>query len=336
MAVAKPVLVSAVKTAFSGDSGAPGEEPYQLSLFQGHGGDDVAALRKHAMEVHTAARPKNTAAAWESDWKSFRQFCLSIGRTALPASVDTVSLYCAAELKADRKVSTIRRRLWSIRGRHEAGKHANPVTSEVTKLLTAASRVRKEKPDQAEALTAEHLRAMCGELRRRDDAQAARDRLLLIIGFGAALRASEAVALQLSDLLIAAKGITVKIRHSKADQEGKGASVYVFRGRHEATDVLDAYKRWLKHRGKDDGPLFGIGDDAYRSAVKRCVQLIGLDPENYAGHSLRSGAITAALQGGTDPFVVMRELSRHSDMKSFERYVRKGRAWKINPLAGAL
>lgn len=101
---------------------------------------------------------------------------------------------------------------------------------------------------------------MCAELKRLATTQSVRDRALLVIGFGAALRASEAAELQLDDLIVTKKGAAVKIRASKGDQEGKGATVHIFQGKHGATDVLDTLRCWLQVRGKPDGPLFGIGD----------------------------------------------------------------------------
>jgi integrase len=337
MGTAKPFLVSTTGV----DHVAPSDDSFQdgaaqqLALWP-EMEDELMALRKHVMVVKHAAKPVNTSRAWERDWQSFEEFCRRTRLPYLPSTTETVSLYCASELKAGRKVSTIRRRLWSIRGHHSDKGLPDPVTSEVSKLLTSRVRQTKEQPRQAEAITAEQFRAICSQLKKAGTQQCSRDRAALVIGFGAALRSAELCGLQLADVTTTAKGVAVKIRSSKADQEGKGATVHVFVGKHGATDVLDALKCWLAHRGKEPGPLFGFEPDTYRMLIKRSVALIGLDAALYSGHSLRSGAITAAMQSGADPFVVMRELSRHSDMKSFQRYVRKGQAWKINALAGVL
>jgi len=332
--MAKPFLVRGASSSGSVD------QAHQLSFFPELEGE-VMLLRKHLVDVRTSAKPVNTCLAWRSDWLSFEVFCLCFGMPSLPASTDTVLLYCAAELKAGHRVSTIRRRLWSIRGHHVDAGMVDPVTLDVSILLSSASRSFKERPPrQAEALTVENLRKMCVFLRKQDDdhptGQSGRDRVLLLIGFGAALRASEAVGLQFGDVTLSKEGLAVRIRQSKADQEGKGATVRIFAGKYWATNVVEAWKRWITQRGKAEGSLFGISDDCYRDVIKRSAVAIGLDGSLYSGHSLRSGAITAAIQGGADAFVVMRELSRHRDMKSFQGYVRTGGAWKINTLAGLL
>jgi integrase len=56
-----------------------------------------------------------------------------------------------------------------------------------------------------------------------------RDRAILLIGFASAMRRSELVALDLSDLKWTAEGVLIHIRR-KTDQEGAGQSVAVPRG----------------------------------------------------------------------------------------------------------
>jgi site-specific recombinase XerC len=49
-----------------------------------------------------------------------------------------------------------------------------------------------------------------------------RDRAALLVGFGAALRRSELIALDLDDITITQAGLTILVRRSKTDQEGQG------------------------------------------------------------------------------------------------------------------
>jgi integrase len=55
-----------------------------------------------------------------------------------------------------------------------------------------------------------------------DDLSGKRDRVLILIGFAAALRRSELVALTLADVERAPDGIVLHIRQSKTDQDGQG------------------------------------------------------------------------------------------------------------------
>jgi site-specific recombinase XerD len=54
-----------------------------------------------------------------------------------------------------------------------------------------------------------------------------RDRALLLIGFGGALRRSELVALDVADIEETETGLLVRIRGSKTDQERAGATIAI-------------------------------------------------------------------------------------------------------------
>jgi integrase len=70
------------------------------------------------------------------------------------------------------------------------------------------------------ALTIDGLRPLVASFgARRIDV---RDRALLLLGFGAALRRSEIVALDVGDLAFVPEGASVLIRRSETDQEGAG------------------------------------------------------------------------------------------------------------------
>jgi integrase len=59
------------------------------------------------------------------------------------------------------------------------------------------------------------------------DLRGLRDRALLLIGWTAALRRGELVALEVADLSFEPEGVVLTIRRSKTDREGSGASVAV-------------------------------------------------------------------------------------------------------------
>ena len=53
-----------------------------------------------------------------------------------------------------------------------------------------------------------------------------RNRAMLLLGFGAALRRSELVGLRIGDVqLVPGRGLTVLVRRSKTDQYGRGQQV---------------------------------------------------------------------------------------------------------------
>ena len=84
-------------------------------------------------------------------------------------------------------------------------KVAPALTADVVAMVEALPAV--ERPDGTRELTT----------------AAKRDRALLLLGFAGALRRSELAALTVGDLAFGADGMRVRLRRSKADQEGAGA-----------------------------------------------------------------------------------------------------------------
>jgi integrase len=67
------------------------------------------------------------------------------------------------------------------------------------------------------------------------DPAGCRDRALLLLGFAGALRRSELVGLDVTDISGGTDGLTVRLRHSKSDQEGAGRTVGIPFGLNPAT-----------------------------------------------------------------------------------------------------
>ena len=66
--------------------------------------------------------------------------------------------------------------------------------------------------------------------------------------------------------------------------------------------------------------------------VKKYAALAGLDPKDFAGHSLRRGFATSAAQHDVDALTIMRQ-TRHKSEKMVHRYIEQGNIFKDNPLA---
>jgi hypothetical protein len=70
-----------------------------------------------------------------------------------------------------------------------------------------------------------------------------------------------------------------------------------------------------------------LTDRSVALIVKRHAEPLGLDPELFAGHSLRSGGITAAVREGHDERELAR-LSRHKNMDVLRGYIRRESAFE--------
>jgi len=168
-----------------------------------------------------------------------------------------------------------------------------------------------------------------------------RDRALLLVGFAAALRRSKLVGLDVEDLGFEQAGMVLTLRRSKTDQEGQGQTVAIPYGRHDSTCPVLAVKVWLDASGITAGPVFRavdrhgniaaarLSDRAVANIVKRAAAAAGLDPADYAGHSLRSGMATAAARAGASERAIM-DQTRHRSVAMVRRYIRRGQLFADN------
>jgi integrase len=81
--------------------------------------------------------------------------------------------------------------------------------------------------------------------------------------------------------------------------------------------------------GHADQPLSGA---TVGRAVKLAVQRIGLDPKHYAGHSLRSGLITAAAEAGASELLIAAHTG-HRSLQTLQRYFRRTDLFRSNVCA---
>lgn len=159
-----------------------------------------------------------------------------------------------------------------------------------------------------------------------------------------AARRSELVGLCVEDLTFTDEGLKVLVRRSKTDQEGQGAVLGVPHGRNRTTCPVRAVETWLVSSGITRGPLFrrlsrhghvGIrtmSADAVATIVKSAVEEAGLDPDRYAGHSLRAGLVSEAARAGVEERVIAKQ-SRHRSMTILRGYIREQSVFLENAAA---
>ncbi len=151
----------------------------------------------------------------------------------MPATAETVADYLAHLADQGRKVSTIERRLVTLDQRHRAHNLASPSEAPLVRMVCKGlRRVLGVRPERKAPILVEDLDAMLAATLREGNSGLAglRDRALVLIGFGGALRRSELVALDVSDVDFSGDGLVVCVRHSKVDPEGQGRSIGIPRG----------------------------------------------------------------------------------------------------------
>lgn len=302
--------------------------------------DGLAALAERAKSYAESARASATRTAYRSDWCRYEAWCAERDLVALPADPATVGLYLAdaAETHAP---ATLTRWLSAISVAHDlAGHHLSTRHPAIRDVLRGVRRTQGVAPRrQAAPITApvlRHLLDTCAAGRPID----LRDRALLLVGFAAALRQSELVALDVADIAVSEVGLRVMIRRSKADQEGEGQVVGIGRTG-TPTCPAAAYEAWLAAAQISDGAVFckidrhgNIGGrlvpEGVAHVVRTRAERAGLDTPNlYSGHSLRAGFATAAAAQDIEERTIMAQ-TRHRSPMMVRRYIREGQLFRRN------
>src|SRR5690606_20779575 len=228
------------------------------------------------------------------------------------------ALYLTARAQAGRKVATLSRELAAISQAHILAGHQSPRgAGPVQEVLKGIRRSVGTAQAQVAPLMGPELRQVLSEI--PEGLVGLRDRALLLVGFAGAFRRSELVALTVADVAHSEEGLTVTLRRSKTDQEGKGRKVAIpYSGTPDACPVR-ALRSWLTAAAISEGPLFrsvsrhGQVSEAALSGrsvaliIKRATAAAGLEASRYSGHSLRAGLATTAARRGKSEAAIMRQ-----------------------------
>jgi site-specific recombinase XerD len=358
---------------------------FPASNEDGKSGVATTDVLARAADYAKAEKADATRLAYGSDFRHFEAWCGGVNRQALPGSPETCAAYFATLADSGLKASTIARRAAAICYAHRLAGHASPTAAEPVKaVLRGIRRNTGVAPVQKAPATVRTIRAMLAHMdksfRGRPSAEPGiqapqvgpwipgsrkgaprndhlplavlRDRALLLIGFAAALRRSELVALDVGDIEMVPEGAIVHVRRSKTDQEGSGHAIPVPRG--SKLRPIEALEEWLaalsgfifrsqslgaESEAAVSGPLFvaigkgdrptsrRLSDRAVADIVKRWAQAARLDPAAFSGHSLRAGFVTSALEAGADPFKVM-DVTRHRRVETLKVYDRRAKAFR--------
>jgi integrase len=264
-----------------------------------------------------AAHTNNTRRAYASDIAHFRGWGGSI-----PSSPDEVARYLAAHA-GTLNTRTLRRRVAALAQAH-AGQADPTKTVLVTRLLRGIARRHERPPRQATPLLLDDLRRIVATLGQ--DSADLRDQALLLIGFFAALRRSELVALDVGDVAKGDRRLFLTVRHSKTDQTGRGRCIAV-RYRDDELCPARALQRWCEYSRICEGALFRritteqrLCDRTVARVIQRRASDAGLNAR-FSGHSLRAGFVTTAVIAGLDLPSIAHQTG-HRSLPALATYVR--------------
>ncbi|MDA8093082.1 MAG: site-specific integrase [Betaproteobacteria bacterium] len=280
----------------------------------------------------TAAIADNTRRAYRQDLEDFQRW-----GGAVPCSPEVLVAYIADRAEA-LSPHTITRRVVGISRAHVSQGLTDPSKNDLVRTVLRGVRRKHGKPQrQVAPFLKQDLLAI---LPRMTGTKGLRDRALILLGFAAALRRSELVALDVQDMALVREGLVVHLRRSKTDQRNEGRKIAVPYGRTSACPVK-AVAQWLEHAQILEGALFrAVGKGGRVSANRLTAQSValilkgharaaGLRAEAVSGHSLRSGLVTSAAQAGVAIHRIMAQTG-HRSVDMVNRYIRDANLFEDN------
>jgi len=277
-----------------------------------------------------------------ADWKSWAE---AHSAPVLPAHPEWICLYLADRSSA-LKAATLARRLNAISYFHRKSNCLLSPTHHplVRDIFKAIRREIGTNQKVKQALLSPEIRRIveCCP----DNLAGRRDKALYLISFAGMLRREDSAALQVEGLVFTPEGLVMTLYHGKTDQESRGREIAILFGASPATCPVHALREWLLAAKITSGAVFrgvdqkdrvsgsGLHRDSVGYIIKRAAERAGMNAENLAGHSLRSGGITTAVLNGVPESIVRLQSQHKPESKSFHRYVRLGERFLKNASSG--
>ena len=307
---------------------------------------DIKALQEETLLNLKNSKANNTVRAYKSDFNDFGLFCAQNGFKSLPTTPDTISLYLSYLSSKDIKVSTLKRRLVSIKVLHKLKGHyldsKNPI---IIETLMGIKRRKGSIQKGKKPILINNLKEIINAIdkQNKEEIKKFRDRSIILIGFAGGFRRNEIVSLDCEDLDFVQEGLKIEIRRSKTDQFGEGfTKALPYFDSSQYCPVL-SLKKWIEVSKITSGPVFRrfskgsklsknrLTDQTVALLIKEYLKLAGIDNKNYSGHSLRSGFATSAAESGVEERSIM-AMTGHKSTEMVRRYIKEANLFKNNAL----
>ncbi|MDE0556244.1 MAG: site-specific integrase [Candidatus Poribacteria bacterium] len=303
-------------------------------------------LQQEAMSSELSS---NTRIAYEKGWNKFLDYCareeiidpFSVPEDEIARFLVHLATHPGPQSGVTPSMGTVTLYKSAVNKKYiEAGKPSPTNHPIVRSTLKGLARLKGSPVRRVEALREYHVAAMLQSC--PDTLIGKRDAAVIAVGFAGALRRSEICGLAVDDVEFIDSGesteerMWITIRQSKTDQHGKGQRVAIVDG--SVIRPITRLRLWLEDAGIAEGPLFQTmkrggylrGKPMHHSDIPRIVKhyaaLIGLDPKDIAGHSLRAGFVTSAAVHHARLDKIM-AVTRHTNPATVMRYIRDADAF---------
>ena len=307
---------------------------------------DIKTIQEETILNLKASKANNTIRAYKSDFHDFGLFCVKNGFKSLPTEPKTVSLYLTYLATKDNKISTIKRRIVSIGVIHKIkGHYLDTKHPAIIENLLGIKRRKGIKQRGKKPLLINDLKKIINVIDKdkSSEIKIARDRSIILLGFGGGFRRNELVSLDIEDLDFVNEGLKVNIKKSKTDQFGEGSIKALPYFENSLYCPVRSIQKLLNISKITNGALFrkfhkGLKLSNYRLSDQSVALLIkyylgkaGIENSNYSGHSLRSGFATSAAEAGAEERSIM-AMTGHKSTEMVRRYIKEANLFKNNAL----
>lgn len=315
------------------------------------------ATRQRLGRLVDDGTPPNTKRAYSGDLRYFWAWCSAIGWTdapTYPVPTEVIARFVVDHLEGlasdvdhdliergvkarlgTHSISTIDRRIAALSSAHKTKGFNSPCTDpSISQLLSKARKAaarRGHRAKKKKAIIKSMLDAML-ETCEGKSKQDIRDASIILFGWASGgRRRSEIVNAVMEDLEPVGDDYLYHLDVTKTSQEGDGGTVPIS-GR-----AARALQEWIDISGIHGGPIFRsidrhgnisdkpLSDRSIALIVKSRARQAELNPDLFAGHSLRSGFLTeAGLQGKS--LLEAMALSRHKTVQVAAGYHQSGAA----------
>ncbi|MEU6267506.1 tyrosine-type recombinase/integrase [Saccharopolyspora shandongensis] len=314
----------------------------------------LAVFDDAARDHVNSGRRKNTAAAYASDRRKWREYCAAFSVPEATLSVGMIVGFVEWLVTQQAAPKTIERRVSGARLSLRADGVAD--LSDADRSVVA-ERIRQYKRQLAEtgerrgrgkakAITVADLRKMSAAL--PNTLAGLRDRALLLIGFSMAARRSELAGLWTSDIEVCPDGLCITLRSSKTSDDD--VDVAIPYGTSDLTCPVQAWVTYRtaveEHLGREtEGKAFRridrhgrvLGDLSPQGvgiAFTRAAENAGIAAERVTAHGLRAGMATEARRAGHDVKTIARQGRWVPHGAAVHGYMQTVDQWDDNALKG--
>ena len=294
---------------------------------QGLASERIKELLRHS-------RAPSTLKRYREGWQVFSGWCGAHGRKASPPEPATIVEFLATwGMSGERGVPTVNQTLSAIAYASRLLGSEPCSHPWVREAFRALKRAKQNRPVGKAPVTLDLLERLQAQLDRSTFA-GKRAAALLLVGWWGALRRTELVSLRVEDVARVPSGISLTIRHSKTDQEGRGQTVGLEDKGGDLLCPVRALRDWLNVADITEGFIFRaftkhqtlrrnhLSDQEVGKLVKSLALSAGIDPRTFSGHSLRAGLVTEAYRQGVGEAKIL-GTTRHTSASALARYRRE-------------